>query len=702
MTITESQFSTKIKSACQYAEAGFTIIKLNGKIPVEKDWTHADYIFPQDIPDYLSEWNGNFGVVLGKYDLVIDIDPRNFPPGDKPHVRLFKDIGVTDIMKFNPIVKTGTGGLHVYCKLPKNFTDHIKEILKEYPGIEFKHQKRQVVGAGSTHPDTGRMYAFVNATEAGFKAIAEAPMPLLQLVTRAPIKKSASKPLIGEDDPSNIKRYTEWLLVSAPIAKEGENGDKTTYMTACKGRDMGLSKAKTLDCMLHFYNPKCQPPWVAEELQMKVENAYTYASQNAGNATPEAEFTRIEMAASIITYRRDKYGHPKKTLHNMMNVLLDPAHPFQGALAFNEFYAVVSVIKKLPWSEPKKEWTDLDSSHLQLWCSSRMHMEIPTDMVDKAVLLVSQEKKLHPIRDYINSIKWDGITRLDTWLVKCAGAEDNLYTHTISRKMLIQAVNRAFNPGCQADYIAVLEGKQGIGKTTLIKILAGPWYGDITVDPHNKDTIDSMRGKWFVELAEMEVTRRTEAQALKAFITRDTDSVRLAYARRSIDFPRQSVFIGTINPDATHEYLNDQTGNRRFWPIYIQALDRDMLRAMRDQLFAEALHSLKNGETTYIENPHVELLASEEQALRQSSDPWEHSIRSYLETQEYPNITTKDIYKFALHGAEASMTGVHQRRIANALRVLNYTLKSVRDKKTHKITRMYCYDDMKETNDLLS
>jgi predicted P-loop ATPase len=695
--MTVEQTTPIISSAKEYSEAGFTIIKLNGKIPVEKNWTQADYIFPDDVPTYLKDWQGNFGVVLSSRDLVIDIDPRNFPAGDKPHVRLFKDIGVTNILEFSPIVKTGSGGMHVYLRLPVDISA-IKEGLKEYPGVEFKTVKRQVVGAGSIHPDNHKPYVLAN--KVGLDKIAIIPPALLKLLQKPKLKIEKVMPTgpVVLDEASNIQRFVEYLE-TAPVAHQGENGDKTTYNVACRGRDYGLSQARTYECLLQFYNPKCQPPWSAEELNLKVENAYNYATGAPGNATAEGQFSRVDAPVASIIYERDRSGRPKKLMKNMFNVLMDPQHPFVGCLVFDEFNALVRVVKKLPWSDPKKEWTDMDTAQLRLWCSLQIRFEVPVEMLDSAVLLAALEKKVHPIRDYIDSVKWDGLPRLEEWLIQAAGADDNPYERKVSKSTIMQAVNRAYNPGCQADYILVLEGVQGIGKTSLIKILAGEYYGDLTVDPHAKDTIDSMKGKWMIELSEMEVTRRADAQALKAFITRATDSVRLAYARRSIDYKRQSIFIGSINPDATNEYLADQTGNRRFWPVTMRFLNRELLHSLRDQLFAEALVRLRQGETTYIEDETLAKVAHEEQKLRQVSDPWFASVWGYLMSSGFPDVATKDVYKFALSGAEANMTGVHQRRIAHCLREANYANVVARNPNTGECARVYRYQGERKKDD---
>jgi predicted P-loop ATPase len=259
--------------------------------------------------------------------------------------------------------------------------------------------------------------------------------------------------------------------------------------------------------------------------------------------------------------------------------------------------------------------------------------------------------------------------------------------------MILQAVKRIYEPGCKADYIMVLEGKQGIGKTRLIEILGDPWYADIVIDPHSRDTVDAMIGKWFIEFAEMEVTRRSDAQALKAFITRHTDTVRLAYAKRSIDIPRQCVFIGSINPDASCEYLTDTTGNRRFWPIEIKYLQQEKLKEERDQLFAEAVAAYKGGEQAYITDIKIDNLAMAEQKKRQVSDPWLASIGEWISDKKELAHSVKNVYIFALKGNEASLTSTLAKRISHCLAELGFKNHTERDKELDKVVRVYRHKD---------
>jgi len=192
----------------------------------------------------------------------------------------------------------------------------------------------------------------------------------------------------------------------------------------------------------------------------------------------------------------------------------------------------------------------------------------------------------HPIREWLNSLKWDGVPRLNTWLSTYCGALESEYVNAVGRKTLMGAVARVYEPGIKFDSVLVLEGEQGTGKSTTCAILGGKWFGDAPLDIHNpKDTIEYVHSHWIIEFSEMASTRKADVNALKNFITRQEDDARPAYARVRVRFPRQSIFIGTVNPDNIG-YLSDDTGNRRFWPVLCTKFSLEKLRADRDQLFA--------------------------------------------------------------------------------------------------------------------
>ena len=658
-----------------YVAAGFAVTPLQGKIP-GKGWQNT--VFRPNIdPD---RFPGNFGIVLQNEDLVIDIDPRNYKEGDKPVKRLCEKLGL-DLKKTAVVVQTGGGGWHLYYKKPADL--FVAETLPEYPGLEFKSKGRQVVGAGGIHPETGKTYELVSGD---FKSIAPAPKELLELIKREGRKDfrkaSPEKKAVYSDDEQAVERYREFLL-TAPLAVEGENGDKTTYTVACKGKTLGLSPEKAFEMLEKFYNPLCSPPWNAADLWHKVQNAYSYSQQIVGADSPANDFGIVETGdkpapGGKLHWDFTDNGQKKKTLNNACNFFWLPDSPLNSLLAYNEFTEQCTLVKRAPWHKDDqivpadgKAWTDEDTIMCRYFLSKEKGFDVSVNIVEEAAIVVSKRSPNHPVRNYLNSIHWDGVPRLDTWLHDFCGVKDDNYSRAVASKTLMGAVARVFEPGAKFDYMLVLEGKQGSGKSSVVACLGGHWYGDITIDPHNKDTVTAMLGKWVCEASEMEFTTRAEAQALKAFLTRQVDHIRAAYARHVRAYPRQCIFIGTMNLEAEPGYLKDSTGNRRFWPVLTHNINIPGLRDVRDQLFAEAKERYFRGESLFIEDEAAVDQALAEQHARRQVDPWLERVADWLERDEFDKrrdiVTGMEIWTKCLMGMEKNITRREQCRIANIM-----------------------------------
>jgi len=334
----------------------------------------------------------------------------------------------------------------------------------------------------------------------------------------------------------------------------------------------------------------------------------------------------------------------------------------------------------MPWEQRRinhyREANDLEVGHIALFLAQTYNVEFPLPKVWDALAIVASDNTRHPIREYLNGLKWDGVERLEKWLEYYCGAQPTPYVRAVGKKTLLGAVGRVYQPGIKFDTVLVLEGEQGCGKSTTCSILGGKWYGDAPIDIHNqKDTIEYIRSHWVVEFSEMASTRKADVNSLKNFITRQEDDARPAYARTRVRFPRQSIFIGTVNPDSVG-YLADETGNRRFWPVLCTNFRLEELRKDRDQLFAEAVQCFKTGETLYLQ-PELFGAALQEAQQRQVKDPWADIITSYVTSgagKDKDSITTEEIYTTVLGGNYLAMNTSHSRRIAVTLRSLGYTL----------------------------
>jgi putative DNA primase/helicase len=228
-------------------------------------------------------------------------------------------------------------------------------------------------------------------------------------------------------------------------------------------------------------------------------------------------------------------------------------------------------------------------------------------------------------------------------------------------------VARVLYPGCKFDHVLILEGEQGIGKSTCCEVLGGEWYGDAPIDIQDKDTVEYVHSHWVVELGELVSLRKADISRLKNFLARKEDDVRKPYMRARDRYPRQCVFIGTVNPEGIG-YLVDSTGNRRFWPVQCTKFRMNELRRDRNLLLAEALAAVKAREQLHLPR-EIENMSLNESEFRVMSDPWEEILLAWMENNpKVSSITTADIYRDVLGGSVLTMTISHQRRIATLLR----------------------------------
>jgi predicted P-loop ATPase len=260
-------------------------------------------------------------------------------------------------------------------------------------------------------------------------------------------------------------------------------------------------------------------------------------------------------------------------------------------------------------------------------CSALRHMIIDQFGIDvgkeatrDAAEILAISNAFHPIRNYVDGLQWDGSPRLDGWMSTYLGAEQTPLNSAIGRIVLIAAVRRVRSPGVKFDTILVLEGKQGVGKSSAVKILAGPEnFSDQNIlTLESKAQMELLEGVWIYELCELEGLSRAETSKVKAFASRSADHGRPAYGRFKERRPRQAVFVGTTNDD---QYLRDTTGNRRFWPVKVAKIDLDGLNRDRDQLFAEAAHWEEKGESLVLPE-ELWSAAQIEQEARVEDDPW--------------------------------------------------------------------------------
>ena len=343
-----------------------------------------------------------------------------------------------------------------------------------------------------------------------------------------------------------------------------------------------------------------------------------------------------------------KRGEVQTCLANVA-LVLDSHAAWRACIGFDAFSMRTMKRRALPGrriDDDDGEWTDIDTSRTIIWLTTHYGMTPGAQMVDEAVELIARANAFHPVREYLAGLAWDGVPRLEDWLQDCLGVPKTEYTMRVARWYPIAMVARVFDPGCKFDYCLVLEGSQGRRKSSFLRALAGDWFSDTDLDLSNKDSMSALRGKWVHEVAEMGSLARAESSRQKSFLSRQIDEFRPAYARREIRSPRQLVFAGTTNE---WSWNKDPTGGRRFWPVEVQGdTEIDVLRAMRDQLFAEALVAYRRGDRYWPTSDEQREIFDPEQLKREAEDGLFDKVHDWLESRHLPEFTMGDVLEDAL------------------------------------------------------
>ncbi|WP_217902235.1 virulence-associated E family protein [Siphonobacter sp. BAB-5385] len=339
-----------------------------------------------------------------------------------------------------------------------------------------------------------------------------------------------------------------------------------------------------------------------------------------------------DLASSL---EADKNGKPLSTIRNV-ELILSKDPNLKGCLALDQFERREVLLKDLPWRKRSENryMTDADDARIRSYIETVYGISSPAKIQDALVITVNTNA-FHPVRDYLESRSWDGIERVDELLVDYLGAEDDVYTRAVTRKTLVAAVARIFEPGKKFDYVLTFVGEQGMKKSSFIAALGGEWFSDSFGDiEKKKEVMEQIQGVWLVEIGEMAGMRKADVQSIKQFISKRDDRYRVAYGRRVEYFPRQCVFFATTNDT---DFLRDPTGNRRFWPVkvYKENATKDAFTDLneyeRGQIWAEAVELYRKGETLYL-SPELEAMAREMQEEHTERDEREGVVVKYLET----------------------------------------------------------------------
>lgn len=655
-------------------------------------------------PDVIAEWrrqypHANWAQATGaESDLfVVDLDRKSGKDGIANFRSLAEQHGGIPRTR---TVRTGSNGLHLYFKRPAG--ERIgNSASKIAPGVDTRCDGGYVVMPPSGHVSGGRYELVLDAP------IADLPEWVFRLV-------GSSKPI-----PTNRNKLEdearEALCQHGP-AVEGSAGDTHTFRAcAILRNDFALTETEAWP-LIEEWNETCRPPWSEGELRAKLAGGAKYGdpalygtrgdtvtvakkliaewdgsdetmpaliervrplAEKCGDPAKRAIIERelkgatglgsralslprtfLRADASTVTPRPYDFecsatGTPLMTLSNVAHVLEADKVPL--------FY---DTFRQQVVDSEGRMWGDAEILALALDLQRKALKQVTTSAVGEGVSAYARKRQKNCVVDFIHATTWDGTPRIDRILIDGFGAEDTEYTRAAGANLIKGMVARAEEPGCKVDTAVILEGLQGIRKSTGVATLAHPWFAESSTSPDSKDFYVSLQGRWVVEISEMDSFSKADVASVKRVLSCRSDTYRAPYDRTARDWPRQCVFVGTTNSD---EYLKDASGGRRFWPVRCGQVDLEYIKAMRAQMFAEALVRIDRGEGWW-EMPES---ARVEQEARFMSDAWESQIAEHL--SDKPRTTVADVLADCFHLIPADMSKGEQMRVAGILRRLGWS-----------------------------
>lgn len=484
---------------------------------------------------------------------------------------------------------TGGGGMHLYFRVKESVSNSVEKLGK---GLDVRGDGGYVIVPPSMHA-SGRPYAWdIGQTE----RVADCPPWLLKLA-----RKPRPEDVEGIPQPDAVL--------------EGARND---YLASFAGamRRRGATEKVILVALLEQNKEVCKPPLPEDEVR---RIAKSIASKPAAE-DPQSWTSQLKLNSKGVVYH---------TVGNAAVYLM--FHPaMQGKLKYNEFSEKVVWAERPPEGLLRPEVGEFQEEHLvyvQHWMSKTVGVNFGIEPIYHAVRAVAKRNGFHPLRDWLDSLEWDGVKRIGRWLYSyCGVANSNAIAADMGRWFLLSAVARVYSPGCQVDHVLVLEGDQGVGKSSIVRVLGGEYYLGKMPKLSNQYAAMYLNGYWIAEIPELDAMKGVERSQYKEFITQGFDVYKEPYAKLPVKRLRQCAFIGTTNESA---YLDDAE-NRRFWPVRVGTIKLDALTNDRAQLWAEAVHSYKSGSKWHPETEDKKESLRAEQEDRATEDAWEDTVRDYL------------------------------------------------------------------------
>lgn len=380
---------------------------------------------------------------------------------------------------------------------------------------------------------------------------------------------------------------------------------------------------------------------------------------------------------------RSRRGDPLDCRENILYALTNDPE-LKGLVAQNLFTELHERTRRAPWEREAGEWDEEDDLMLGEYLARKYGLLCrATSTIRAGVQMAARLCKYNPVHDLIRREPWDGRPRLEAWLTEVFDVADRPYVRLIGKFFIMGMVQRALRPGCKFDYMLILKGEQGLRKSTAFKVLAEPWFTDNAIRMGDKDSLLGMQLVWLAESAELESMNKSESTAIKQFLSATDDFFRPPYGARMLKRPRHAVNVGTTNADT---FLKDATGDRRFWPIEVKVVDLDKLRAMRLQLFAEALQCIEAGERYYPTKEEERDYVIPEQEQFKVTDVWEDILAGYVHRATTDNavedpparrawFSTRELFERALQikADRIDSNRIMENRLSNCMKALGFT-----------------------------
>ena len=354
-------------------------------------------------------------------------------------------------------------------------------------------------------------------------------------------------------------------------------------------------------------------------------------------------------------------SRPRDTLKNLDRILRgDPL--FAHAIRYSELQQNIMV--------HEKGISDLDVTEIRLQIAERHDVEFEKSATNDVLALIASKNKYHPVREWLTSLEWDGVPRLDTWLTRWAQVVDTPLTRAYARKTCIGAVRRVMVPGSKLDTVLVMQGGHGKGKSTMIRTMAhdAEWFCDTKIEWDSKEKYVALQGVWLYELAELAGKRKADQDTVKSYISSATDKYRPWYVKHVVSVPRTCAFIATTNDE---EPLHDPTGNRRWWAVSVDTVDIELVRAEYVQVWAEAMQAHRDGEPHWLA-PELETVREEQNATFETQDPLMPRLVDFA--RQNPQFTVADFLEdyevpASAWGTMSTRVGMMMARIGTHRRV---------------------------------